>query len=163
MKLDPTLASPFRLDWLVDVDATTEDDYGRAVAEKAEVLLRSAQFLDLQRQTASADLEVRVWIEAACGPACVSITYEPGVGRHAFHVLDETLRERLACVVFDAIPCVDGAESDAQAGKILDAAMRALQDAQKRGTSLEEWADAVRESKTRRVNVQEGPRPDAEP
>src|SRR5581483_3418624 len=146
MKIDAALASPFHLDWLVDVDDVTEDDYARAVAEKADVLLRSAQFLDVQRLASQADVEVRVWVEAACGPACVSITYEPGIQRHGFHLLDETLRERLACVVFEDMPCVDGEQSEAQADEILAAAIRAMREAQQRGLPLEEIARMTRDA-----------------
>jgi hypothetical protein len=135
---DARFASPFRVDWIEPLDRVAQDDYARAVAEKAEVLLRSAAFLDLQRDTAETDLEVRVWLEAACGPACVSITWEPGARRYGFYLLDETLRDRLGCVVFDELPCVDARESAEQGRLLLDAALRAM-----------------------RVPVQEGPQPDA--
>lgn len=159
---DPALASPFHLDWLVPMDATTEDDYTRAVAERAETLLRSAQFLGLQRDTAGADLEVRVWVEAACGNACVSITYEPGVRRFAFHLLDESLRERLAVVVFHAVPCIDAEQSLVQADTVLDAALRALSEAPP-GSDAAAWADRIREAtRSVRVPVVEGPEPEAE-
>lgn len=160
---DARLASPFRVDWIETLDAVTQDDYARAVAEKAEVLLRSAEFLDLQRATAHADLEVRVWIEAACGPACVSITYEPGQQRYGFYVLDETLRERLGCVVFEDIPCVDARESSLQADRVLAAAIKAMREAQGNSPLPSGWADAVRDSaRTFRLTVEEGPKPDLE-
>lgn len=120
-RLDPILASPFHLEWLEELDATTQDDFARAVAEKAEAILRSARFMSALRAEDPTDLEVRLWVEGACGSACVSITWEPGPARFAFHLLDETLRERLACVVFDAFPCVRAAESRGQAAALLDA------------------------------------------
>ena len=124
--LDPAMASEFRMDWLVPLDRTTQDDYTRAVAEKADVILRSAQFLGLQHELTGTDLEVRVWVEAAVSHACLSITWEPGDQRFGFYLLDESLRERLATVVFHAIPCVRGEDSLRQADRVLDAALDAL-------------------------------------
>src|SRR5439155_17489784 len=100
----------------VPLDATSEDDYTRAVAEKADALLRAAQFVG-----SSSDHEVRIWIEAAAASACVSVTHEPGARSFGFYLLDESLTERLACVVFDDLPCVGARESEAQLGAILDA------------------------------------------
>lgn len=156
---DPALASPFRMDWLVPLDATTADDYTRAVAEKADVLLRSAQFIDMQHLSGGHDVEIRVWIEAALGPACVSVTWEPGPGRYGFHLLDETLKERLACIVFENIPCVDAEESSDQATQILDAAIRALTEATARGRTPADWAEDVRHAMHAvRLPIHEGPR-----
>lgn len=112
--------SQFHLEWLVPVAPTEADDHARAVADKADALLRAAAFID-----GDATHEVRVWIEAACESACVSVTFEPGARAYAFHVLDESLQERLACVVFDDLPCVGAQESSGQLGSILDA-IRAL-------------------------------------
>lgn len=137
------LTSPFRMEWLVPLDATTEDDYSRAVAEKAEAILRSAQFLGIQQETLGVDMEVRVWVEAACGSGCVSVTWEPGVQRFGFHLLDESLRERMACIVFEKLPCVDAVESEAQADKVLDAAIEALRQA-KEHADVQALADKVR-------------------
>lgn len=157
---DPSLASGFRMDWLVPLDALTQDDYERAVAEKAATLLRSARFLDSQRQAEDADLEVRVWVEAACGPACVAVTYEPGAQRFGFYLLDESLRERLGCVLFDDVPCVDAEGSLGQMDALLDAALRAVQAAEK-DAELSEIADRVRHARDAvRVPVEEGPRPE---
>lgn len=128
MKIDPAMASLFRVEWLVDLDETTQDDYTRAVAEKADGLLRSARFVSEQQIAGPHDVEVRVWVEAALGNACVSVTWEPGPQRFGFHLLDESLTERLACVVFDKLPCVDASESLSQADLILGAAMRALEE-----------------------------------
>lgn len=153
-RLDPTLASMFHMDWLVPLDVTTEDDYTRAVAEKAEVLLQSARFMSMHIATGKVDMEVRLWVEAAVGNACVSITWEPGPQRFGFHLLDESLRERLACVVFHALPCVDAEESIRQADSILDAALFALAD--KSGRDLADVADAVRHARDAvRVPVKE--------
>jgi hypothetical protein len=121
-RIDPARASLFRMEWLVPLDTTTEDDLTRAVAEKASVIIDSALFMT--RQETPRDMEVRVWVEAACASGCVSITWEPGSQRFGFHLLDETLHERLACIVFDALPCVDAVESVAQAGLVLEAATR---------------------------------------
>ena len=135
----------FHMDWLVPLDATTEDDHTRAVAEKADALLASARFMGEQRLAAPGlDAEVRVWVEAACGNACVSITWEPGVERYAFHLLDETLKERLACVVFHAIPCVDAEESLGQSQRLLDAALFAMSKVEKR--NLAAVSEAIRNS-----------------
>lgn len=123
-RFDPVLASPFRVQWLEPLDATAQDDYTRAVAEKAEALLRSARFIDTMRVDEPHDLEVRVWVEAACGNACVSITWEPGAKAFGFHLLDETCRERIACIVFEAIPCVDAGQSEAQFPDIVEAMRR---------------------------------------
>ena len=159
---DPTLAGAFRMDWLVALDATTQDDYTRAVAEKADVLLRSARFIDMQHLSGDHDVEVRVWVEAATGPACVSITWEPGPGLYGFHLLDETLKERLGCIVFEDVPCVSAEESASQADRIMDAALRALLEATARGQTPLDWADDVRHAmQATRVPVKEGPR--AEP
>ncbi len=144
---DPALASLFHVEWLVAMDDTSADDYARAVAEKAEVLLHSARFIDLQRAGGDADVEVRVWVEAACGSACVSVTYEPGPGLYGFHLLDETLRERLGCVVFDAVPCVGARESLDQADRLLDAALDALAKAQARENAATAWADDMRHAR----------------
>ena len=163
---DPTLAGAFRMDWLVALDATTQDDYTRAVAEKADVLLRSARFIDMQHLSGGHDVEIRVWVEAATGPACVSITWEPGPAVYGFHLLDETLKERLACVVFEDLPCVDAEESTTQADRILDAALRALTEATAKGQTPLEWADDVRHAlRAVRLPIAEGPRPEpgAEP
>lgn len=156
---DPATASAFRLEWLVPLDATATDDYTRAVAEKADVLLRAARFIDMQHLSGGHDVEVRIWVEAAHGPACVSVTWEPGPGRYGFHLLDETLRERLGCIVFEDLPCVNAEESLGQADKILDAAFRALaESAARAGADLPAWADDVRHAvRSVRVPVQEGP------
>lgn len=153
-RLDPAMASMFHMDWLVPLDATTEDDYTRAVSEKAEVLLQSAKFMSERFVESQVDMEVRVWVEAACGNACVSVTWEPGAQRFGFHLLDESLRERLACVVFHALPCVDAEESLQQADRILDAALFAL--SATHGRDLDEVAEAIRASETFvRVEVQD--------
>lgn len=144
-RLDPTLASMFHMDWLVPLDVTTEDDYTRAIAEKADVLLQSARFMATHLATGKVDMEVRVWVEAAVGSACVSITWEPGPQRYGFHLLDETLKERLACIVFHALPCVDAEESLQQVDRILDAALSAMTEA--RGADLDAIADAIRNAK----------------
>lgn len=144
---DPSLASPFRIEWLTPLDATTQDDYSRGVAEKADVLLRSAQFIGQHQTATPTDMEVRVWIEAATSPACVSITWEPGFQAFGFHLLDETLRERLACIVFRDYPCIDAEASDAQADDILRAALAAIRDAEERadaGSLAERVRDATR-------------------
>src|SRR5438067_9308018 len=104
------MASPFHMEWLAPLDVTTEDDYARAVAEKSEAILRAARFMTALRAEEPTDVEVRVWVEAACGSACVSVTWEPGPRRYGFHLLDDALRERLACIVFEALPCVDASE-----------------------------------------------------
>lgn len=153
---DPALASPFHLDWLVPLDGLTEDDYTRAVAEKAPAILRAARFMDAQRLGDDpSDIEVRLWVEAACGSACVSITWEPGAARFGFHLLDESLRERLACIVFHDLPCVDADQSAREADAILDAAMRAVLDAEARADAAE-LAERIRRTQTRRVPVVEG-------
>jgi hypothetical protein len=158
---DARFASPFRVDWLVPMDAVSQDDLARAVAEKAEVLLRGAEFVDLQRDTATSDVEVRVWIEAACGPACVSVTWEPGIARYGFYLLDEGLQERLGCIVFEDVPCVDGPASEAQADLVLNAALGALRAAQIRGEEPDGWVDAFQSAeKAFRVPIAEGPKPD---
>lgn len=153
-RADPTLLSPFHMEWLVPMDATTGDDYTRAVAEKADVILRSARFMATQHLDGAHDIEVRVWVEAAVANACVSITWEPGVQRFGFHLLDGSLRERLGCVVFDAVPCIDASQSEAQSAAIMDAMLRAMADQKKR--SVAEIADAVRDAdRTRRVPVKD--------
>jgi hypothetical protein len=128
VKIEPAMASLFRVEWLTDLDETTQDDYTRAVAEKADVLLRSARFMSEQHLAGPHDVEVRVWVEAALGNACVSVTWEPGPQRFGFHLLDESLTERIACVVFDDLPCVDASESRSQADLFLRAALRALEE-----------------------------------
>lgn len=121
---DPTLASPFRLEWLVEADRVMQDDLARAIAEKAEAILRAARFVGSQRD--ESDVEVRVWIEGAAGPGCVSVTWEPGARAFGFHVLDESLRERLACIVFRDLPSVSAEASDAQVADILAALSETL-------------------------------------
>lgn len=127
---DPALASPFRVEWLVESDEVTQDDLSRAVAEKAEAILRSARFIAAHQGAEPTDIEVRVWIEAANGPACVSITWEPGFHAFGFHLLDETLRERLACIVFTELPCISAEVSDEQADEVLRAALEAIREAE---------------------------------
>lgn len=144
------MASTFHVDWLVPLDATTEDDYTRAIAEKADVLLQSARFMAIQgagpmAQGPGVDLEVRVWVEAAISNACVSITWEPGPRRFGFHLLDESLTERIGCIVFHELPCLDGEMSLTQADQILDAALFAL--SATHGRDVDEVADAVRAAK----------------
>jgi hypothetical protein len=119
LPLDPTLSSLFRMEWLAALDATTRDDHTRAVAERAEAILRGALFV--QENRGAADVEVRVWVEGACGSACVSITWEPGPARFGVHLLDESLRERLACVVFETLPCVTASQSASQLDSLLEA------------------------------------------
>lgn len=148
--IDPTLASPFHLEWLVPMDETTAEDFERAVAEKAASILRSARFVGMHAEHQDTDMEVRVWIEAAVANGCVSITWEPGAGRYGFHLLDETLRDRLACVVFEKVPSIDAEESLGQTAKMLDAAIDALRD----GRTLEDKAQLVRDTRSRRVEVQ---------
>jgi hypothetical protein len=128
VKIEAAMASLFRVEWLADLDETTQDDYTRAIAEKADVLLRSARFMGEQQLAGPHDVEVRVWVEAALGNACVSITWEPGPQRFGIHLLDETLTERLGCVVFDDLPCVDASESRSQADLVLRAALRTLEE-----------------------------------
>lgn len=159
--LDPAMSSTFHMDWLVPLDQTTQDDYTRAVAEKADVILRSGQFLGIQHETTGTDLEVRVWVEAALANACVSITWEPGEQRFGFYLLDESLRERLACVVFHEIPCIEGEQSELQADRILAAALEAVRNAAEGADALDH-AQALRDSmRSVRIPVLEGPRPDA--
>lgn len=141
---DPSLASPFRLDWLVPMDALTGDDYTRAVAEKAEAILRSARFVAEHQTATPTDIEVRVWVEAATAPGCVSVTWEPGFHAFGFHLLDETLKERLACIVFRDYPCLDGEASDAQADDILRAAFAAVREGEERDART--LADRLREA-----------------
>lgn len=157
---DSTLAGAFRMDWLVPLDRVSADDYERAVAEKADVLLRAARFIDMQQVGAPNDVEVRVWVEAAGGPACVSVTWEPGPGVYGFHLLDETLKERLGCIVFDDVPCVTADASRGQVDRVLDAAIRALVEATSRSGEIPAWAEDVRHAMDAvRVPVSEGPRP----
>lgn len=158
---DPALASPFRMEWLVPLDSVTQDDYTRAVAEKAETILRSARFVEMNHQATGADMEIRLWVEAASGSACVSVTWEPGQARFGFHLLDETLRERLGCVVFEEVPSVTAEASVSQADLILEAAMRAVLEAERHADATE-LAERVRHAtKTRRVPVAEGPAADS--
>lgn len=156
------MASTFHLDWLVPVDKTTRDDHERAVAEKSEVILRSAQFLGIQNETTGTDLEVRVWVEAAIANACVSITWEPGEAKFGFYLLDESLRERLACVVFDAVPSIEGEASLEQADRILDAALAAIREMPEEVDAHEKLMrvrDALNPPSVR-VPIREGPRPE---
>lgn len=156
---DPALASSFRIDWLVPLDETTKDDYTRAVAEKAEAILRSARFIALHQGATPTDVEVRVWVEAAIAPGCVSVTWEPGFRAFGFHLLDESLRERLAAVVFHELPCIDGNASDEQADAILRAALAAVRDAEERATPAD-LAERVRAAeKSVRVPVVETRQP----
>lgn len=156
---DPALASPFHMEWLTTLDPVMEDDYTRAVAEKAEALLRSARFIEMHHKATGADMEVRVWVEAACGSGAVSVTWEPGVQRFGFHLLDETLRERLACVVFEGVPSVDARESLGQADRVFAAALDALKGLKDAG--LDEAAEKVRQARgSVRVPVKEGPETD---
>lgn len=134
---DPALASPFRVDWLVPLDAISQDDYTRAIAEKAEPILRAARFIHAHQGAEPTDMEIRVWVESANAPACVSITWEPGFHAFGFHLLDESLRERLATIVFTELPCIDGGASDQQADDILRAALAAIRDAEERSTPSE--------------------------
>lgn len=153
---DPALASPFHVEWLVPMDATTQDDYARAIAEKATAILRGARFVETERDE-SADAEVRVWVEAATAPGCVSITWEPGASAFGFHLLDETLRERLACIVFEDHPCVGAEESEDQVEQILRAALDAIRDAEGRAEASELAARVREATKSLRIPVQEGP------
>lgn len=111
---DPALASPFRIEWLAGTEQVMEDDFGRAIAEKAEPLLRAARFIEESQGAGIVDMEIRVWVEGAMGPACVSVTWEPGLRAFGFHLLDESLKERLACIVFADLPCVDADASNGQ-------------------------------------------------
>lgn len=143
---DPALASPFRIEWLAPMDPTSEDDFTRAIAEKAVPILRAARYMAAQNQgDERVDMEIRVWVEAASAPGCVSITWEPGAQAFAFHLLDETLRERLAVVVFRDLPCVDADASDQQAEDILRAALEAIRDAEERATPAQ-LAERVRDA-----------------
>lgn len=159
-RIDPALASPFHMDWLVPLDETTEDDYTRAVAEKADVILRSAQFLGIQHETTGTDLEVRIWVEAAVAHGCVSITWEPGDRRFGFYLLDESLRERLACVVFHAVPSVEAEQSLQQADRILEAAVEALRRSPENEDAAERLSRLAGSMRSVRIPVLEGPRPE---
>lgn len=153
---DPALASPFRVDWLVPLDAVTQDDFTRAISEKAEAILRSARFI-AQHQTANpTDMEVRVWIEAAQAPGCVSITWEPGFHAFGFHLLDDSLKERLAAIVFRDFPCIDGNASDEQADEILRAALAAISEAEADDELVTRPSRAIGADKTVRVSIVEG-------
>lgn len=122
--LDPTLSSPFRIEWLEPVEPADEDDFGRAVAEKAEAILQAATFMASQQRPGDrTDMEIRVWVQGARASACVSITWEPGAQAFGFYVLDESLRDRMAVLVFDALPCMSADETLGQAGEILAAAL----------------------------------------
>lgn len=152
---DPGLASPFRVDWLVPLDEVTKDDYTRAIAEKAAAILRSARFIASHQGDAPTDMEVRVWVEAATSPGCVSITWEPGFHAFGFHLLDDSLRERLGAIVFREFPCIDGDASDQQADDILRAALAAIREAEEREMPSQ-LAERVRTAtKTVRVPVVE--------
>jgi hypothetical protein len=148
---DASLASPFRIEWLTPLDATTKDDFSRAVAEKAEAILRSARFISQHQGATPVDMEIRIWVEAATAPGCVSITWEPGFHAFAFHLLDETLKERLACVVFADFPCIDADASDQQTDDILRAALKAIREAEDRDVGA--LAESVRNAKSVRVPV----------
>lgn len=150
---DPALASPFRVDWLTPLDAGTQDDYTRAIAEKAEPILRAARFIHAHQGQDPTDMEIRIWIEAAIAPGCVSITWEPGYQAFGFHLLDDSLRERLAAIVFHDLPCIDGHASDQQANDILRAAMTAIRDAEARATPPELAARIREAEKSVRVPV----------
>lgn len=150
---DPTLASPFRVDWLVPLDATTQDDYTRAIAEKAEPILRAARFIHTHQGATPTDIEIRIWVEAANAPACVSITWEPGYHAFGFHLLDESLRERIAAIIFTQLPCIDGDASEHQADDILRAAITAIRDAEDHATPSELAARVRDAEKSVRVAV----------
>lgn len=150
---EPALASPFRIDWLVPLDATTQDDHTRAIAEKATPILRAARFLHAHQGDEPTDMEIRVWVEAANAPGCVSITWEPGYHAFGFHLLDETLRERIATIVFRDLPCIAGETSHQQADDILRAALTAIREAEERATPTELAARVREAEKNVRVPV----------
>jgi hypothetical protein len=129
---DPALASAFRIEWLVECDQVTQDDLSRAIAEKAEPILRAARFIHAHQGADRTDMEIRVWVEAAVGPACVSITWEPGIQAFGFHLLDDSLRDRLAVVVFSDLPCVDADASEMEVSAILAAMHEAAELAETR-------------------------------
>ncbi|MFA5862671.1 MAG: hypothetical protein WDA16_13350 [Candidatus Thermoplasmatota archaeon] len=161
-RFDPVLTSPFHMEWLVPLDATTEDDYTRAIAEKAEAILRSARFMSALHADDPTDLEVRLWVEAAQANGCVSITWEPGVQRFGFHLLDESLRERLGCIVFDALPCVGASESLTQAQEVMDAALEAMANAErKEPDAVAAYVRASRKGSTS-VRIHDAPGTDAD-
>lgn len=141
---DPALASPFRIEWLVPTDETTADDFARAVAEKAPNLLRAARYMAAEQGADHVDVEVRMWIEAAVAPACVSITWEPGAQCFAFHVLDESLRDRLAVIVFEDLPCIDADASLGQEEDIFRAALEAVRTQEARDAA--DIAQRIREA-----------------
>ena len=112
--------SLFRMEWLVPVDSRSQVVLTRAVAEKADAILRGAQFVG-----DASDHEVRVWVDGAAESACLSIVFEPGARAHGFYLLDESLTERLACVVFEDLRCIGAEESERQLDALLDAVRRA--------------------------------------
>ncbi len=102
--------------WLVATDPDFVAQTERAIRAKAPAILRAAAFVSAENKEGH-DAEARVW----AGAVCVSVTWEPGAASYGFHVLDETLRERLACILFPGVPCVDSEGSAREVEVMLDA------------------------------------------
>ncbi|HVL49161.1 MAG TPA: hypothetical protein VM889_11435 [Candidatus Thermoplasmatota archaeon] len=128
-KGDAFLASPFRVEWMTDIPREVRDDCERGLAAKAASILRAARFAHLLHDRAATEIEIKVWIETGFDPAFVGLHWERRLARFSIHLFDASGRERLAAVIFDAIPCVTAAESEAETALFLGAALGALADA----------------------------------
>lgn len=113
-RVDPDLASAFRVDWLEDLTRNEREDVERAVAEKAGVVVKSARHAREIYEDTGAEIEIKVWLETGIAPACVTVHWEARLGKHYALVMDPTGRERLAALVFERLPTVTGAEAEAE-------------------------------------------------
>lgn len=108
------LASPLRVDWLVGLAPREREDYERAISEKAVAVLHSARFTWLLHEANATEVETKVWLETALNPGYVAVHYEARLRKHYFLLMDASGRERLAALVFGAVPSVTGAEAEAE-------------------------------------------------
>ncbi len=126
MTRDAQCPGGFELDWLVPLP--DGDAYMAAIAGKAQALLSAVRYVE-NAHHAGHDSEVRVWLNPDAVGGCITVAWEPGLAKFGIHLLDESLRERLACIVLHDVPCVDASATLGGRPAPLPAEMRIVRQA----------------------------------
>lgn len=137
------LASPFRLEWAAE-DWTPNEraEVERGIAQRATSILRAARFAGLLHDHQDVEAEVKVWLESATVPVHVAVWWEETYTKFWFAVVDAVAQERVALVVFDAVPSMTLREM-----RFIDAGlMRVVRTlVPDEGVALDRFVDALRE------------------
>lgn len=115
------LESPFRIEWTACGWSPNERaEVERGVAQRAAAILRSARFAAMLHDHSDVEAEIKVWLETATVPVHVAVWWEETRTKFWFAVVDACARDRVALVVFEAVPSVTVAEMEAENGALLD-------------------------------------------